>query len=150
MSAPFWFFHLERLSLDQALPSMLETCLGRGQRAFVRSPAPERIQMLDDHLWTYRDDGFLPHGRSGEPNAARQPVLLSTGAENENAAQVVFLLDDADPIPLAGVERSVILFDGGDGGAVAAARARWKSLKAEGRELSYRRQDAQGRWEIKG
>ena len=38
-----WFYHLERTSLDQALPELLEKTLARGWKALVRSTARERV-----------------------------------------------------------------------------------------------------------
>lgn len=143
----FWFYHLERARLEQALPALLEKCAEKGWRALVRTPDLDRIAQLDDLLWTYSDASFLAHGRGDEPEPERQPVLLTSELANPNRAQIVFLIDDADPEPLAGVERCAILFDGADDDAVAAARARWKRLKAEGADISYWRQDARGRWE---
>ena len=59
------------------LADLLERTLKRGWRAVVRSPDPQRLTQLDDQLWTYRDDSFLPHGLADEPMAERQPILLS-------------------------------------------------------------------------
>ena len=142
-----WFYHLERTALDQALPELLEKTLHRGWRALVRSPEPGRIEHLDGWLWTYRDDSFLPHGLADEPEAERQPVLLTTGESNANAAQALFLLDGATPGDLAEYERCLILFDGRDATALQDARARWRELKAGGRPVSYWKQSEQGRWE---
>jgi len=142
-----WFYHLERTGLDQALPELLGKTLARGWRALVRSREAERIEHLDGWLWSFRDDAFLPHGLAAEPNAARQPVLLTTQPDNPNAAQAVFLLDDADPGDLADFERCMILFDGRDETATAAARRRWSELKGQGLPVSYWRQNGEGRWE---
>ena len=43
-------------------------------------------------------------------------------------------------------ERIVLLFDGEDDEAVAAARARWGEAKAQGFEVTYWQPDEQGRW----
>ena len=142
-----WFYHLERTGLDQALPELLQKTLARGWRALVRSPEPERLEHLDGWLWSFRDDSFLPHGLASEPLADRQPVLLTAEADNANAAQALFLLDDAEPGPLDGYERCLILFDGRDEAAVAAARRRWGDLKKVGHKISYWRQSDGGRWE---
>ncbi|MFT4252489.1 MAG: DNA polymerase III subunit chi, partial [Caulobacter sp.] len=77
-----WFYHLERSSAEQVLPELLEKTLGRGWKALVRGGDPMRLNALDAHLWTFRDDSFLPHGLAEEPLAERQPVLLSTGLDN--------------------------------------------------------------------
>lgn len=147
MTCEVWFYHLERTSLDQALPDLLQKTLARGWRALVRSPARERIEALDGWLWSWRDDAFLPHGLADEPQAERQPILLSTGADNPNAAQALFLIDDAEPGPLKAYERCVLLFDGGDEALVAAARRRWTELKGAGHPVSYWKQSPEGRWE---
>jgi len=141
-----WFYHLERTGLEQALPELLEKTLQRGWRALVRVREAARLQHLDGWLWTYRDESFLPHAPDDEPNAARQPVLLTTGFENANGADVLFLVDGAEPGDLGGYARCVVLFDGGDEAQLAVARAQWSAVKASGAAVSYWKQQARG-WE---
>ena len=129
------------------LPDLLEKTLSRGWRALVRTTDPLRIEHLDGWLWSFRDDSFLPHGVVGEPHSDRQPVLLSTGEDNPNNADVLFLLDGAAPGALDGYTRCIVLFDGRDESALKAARGRWKEIKAAGLPGSYYRQSEQGRWE---
>ncbi len=141
-----WFYHLERTALEQALPELLEKTLAKGWKALVVSPAAERIEHLDGWLWSWRDDSFLPHGMAGEPDAARQPVLLTTRPANDNGAQALFLIDGAAPPELEGYERCLILIDGADDSAVQAARGHWRALKAKGLPVSYWKQSDCG-WE---
>jgi DNA polymerase-3 subunit chi len=141
-----WFYHLERTGLDQALPELLEKTLQRGWKAVVRSPQAERIEHLDGWLWTYREDSFLPHAPADEPNAARQPVLLTTGHDNPNHADALFLVDGAEPGELAGYARCVVLFDGADEAQLALARRQWSEVKGRGLPVSYWKQQARG-WE---
>ncbi len=44
----------------------------------------------------------------------------------------------------------MVLFDGNDEEAVAAARDRWRAVKAAGYEATYWQQDEDGRWQRKG
>lgn len=141
-----WFYHLERTSLDAALPELLEKTLARNWRALVRSTAAERVEHLDGWLWSYRDDAFLPHGVDGEPMAERQPVLITTRMENPNRAQALFLIDDAEPGDLSDYARCVLLFDGKDEAALAAARVRWRTFKDQGCQVSYWRQGEASGW----
>ncbi len=149
MSAEIWFYHLERTSVDRALPELLEKTLARGWRALVRSPDRGRLDHLNGWLWTYRDESFLPHGLAEEPDPERQPVLMTGGLDNPNGAHALFLLDDAEFGPLDGFERCVVMFDGGDQAALGAARARWREAKSlpGAASASYWRQSAEGRWE---
>jgi len=142
-----WFYHLERTALEQALPSLLERTLARNWRALVRTTAQGRLDHLDISLWSYRDEAFLPHGVEGEPHAERQPVLLTTGQQNTNAAQALFLIDGAEPGSLDGFERGLILFDGRDEAQLKHARTQWKALKDDGIAVSYWREDAERGWE---
>lgn len=142
-----WFYHLERTQLDQALPELLEKTLQRGWRAQVRTTDVHRLEHLDGWLWSYRDESFLPHGLAEEPQAARQPVLLTSEADNLNGAQALFLIDGAEPGELSPYERCLILFDGRDPAQVAVARERWTRLKGRGHPVSYWRQGAERGWE---
>mgnify|MGYP006157926577 CR=1 FL=1 len=122
---------------------------GDGWRVAVQGTSEERIEALDAHLWTYRDDSFLAHGRATGPEAARQPILLTESLENPNAAQALFIVDGSELGDTKGFERCFIIFDGRDETALAAARVRWKTLKDGGANLAYWKQSPEGRWENK-
>ncbi|MBV9996583.1 MAG: DNA polymerase III subunit chi [Caulobacteraceae bacterium] len=141
-----WFYHLERTSLDAALPELLEKTLTRGWRALVRPGDLERVEHLDGWLWSYREDSFLPHGPEGEPQASRQPILIATGPENLNQADVLFLIDGAEAGDVSTYKRCVLLFDGRDEAALGEARRRWTEFKAAGYAVSYWRQGESGGW----
>ena len=141
------FYHLQGQRLESVLPALLEKSLARGWRVVVQGSSEERIDALDAHLWTYRDDGFLPHGTWREQEAAAQPVLLTLTDSNPNAANVRFLIEGAGvPADAESYERIVLMFDGDDEDAVAAARGYWADAKAKGFEATYWQPDEGGRW----
>jgi DNA polymerase-3 subunit chi len=141
------FYHLHRQPLERVPPSLLERSLERGWRVVVQAASDERVEALDALLWTYRDDTFLPHGTAREPDPSVQPVLLTTAPDNPNGAKVRFLIDGA-PVPsdAADYDRIVLIFDGEDEDAVAAARTCWADVKAKGFDATYWQRDEQGRW----
>jgi DNA polymerase-3 subunit chi len=143
------FYHLTESTLEAALPGLLERSLARGWRAVVQSGTEERRNVLDSHLWTFRDDSFVAHGTDAEPHATEQPVLLTTGPGNQNGAAIRFLVDGAEPPDLSGYGRAVFMFDGHDQAQVEAARRQWTAMKAEGHDVTYWQQVAGGRWERK-
>jgi DNA polymerase-3 subunit chi len=144
----FLFYHLYRQRTEDVLPVLLERSLARGWRVVVQSSSEERVDALDAHLWTFRDDSFLPHGTFREATAPDQPVLLTAEEHNPNAATVRFLIDRA-PVPEDAdrYDRMVLLFDGEDDEAVAEARLRWQSAKARGFAVTYWQADDHGRWQ---
>lgn len=141
------FYHLQGQKPENVLPTLLEKSLERGWRVVVQGGSEERIDALDAHLWTYRDDGFLPHGTWREQEATEQPVLLTVNDGNPNAASVRFLIDGAAvPPDAASYQRLVLLFDGDDDEAVAVARKEWSEAKAKGFDATYWQPDDSGRW----
>ncbi len=146
------FYPLQRQSLEAVLPSLLQKSLERGWRAVVQAASPERIAALDDHLGTYEEHSFLPHGTDAEPDATTFPVVLTAGEGNPNGAQIRFQVDGTRlPADAAasGYERVVLVFDGNDDEALAQARADWRGAKASGAALFYWQQDDGGRWDKK-
>lgn len=141
------FYHLQHQPIERVLPTLLEKSLERGWRVIVQSSSEERVEALDAHLWTYRDSSFLPHGTVRGGDAAEQPVLLTTESDNRNGANVRFLIDGA-PLPdnPGDYDRIVLMFDGDDEAAVAAARQHWKTAKELGFGATYWQADDQGRW----
>jgi DNA polymerase-3 subunit chi len=144
------FYHLHRQPLERVLPTLLEKSLERGWRVVVQAASEERVEALDAHLWTFRDESFLPHGTARDAEAREQPIVFTVDDDNPNGATVRFLLDGAGvPAEAAAYQRIVLLFDGEDPDALAAARTRWSEAKAGGFDVTYWQPDEDGRWQRK-
>jgi len=147
----FLFYHLKGQTPEQVLPALLQKSVERGWRVVIQASSEERVEALDAHLWTWRDDAFLPHGTWRDSEAAEQPILLTLNDDNPNRAAVRFLIEGAAvPGDAAAYERVVLLFDGNDPDAVDAARARWSAAKSAGFEVTYWQADENGRWQRQG
>jgi DNA polymerase-3 subunit chi len=142
------FYHLQDMTLENVLPPLLEKSLERGWRVVVQSTSEERADALDAHLWTYRDDSFLPHATWRVSDAPEQPIVLIAGEGNPNQASVRFLVDNAAlPADCDAYQRVVLVFNGDDGDALAAARSAWTDCKTRGFEVTYWQADERGRWQ---
>ncbi len=144
------FYQLQRQSLDQVLPVLVSRTLERGWKAVIETTGPERLSAIDDALWTFSDDSFLPHAPASEADPAADPVVLIEGPGNPIGATVRFLVDGA-PLPgdIASYELVVVVFDGNDEEALAGAREQWRAVKSSGHDATYWQQDADGRWDKK-
>jgi DNA polymerase-3 subunit chi len=141
------FYHMTNTTLESALPVMLERALSRGQRALVQCGSTERAESLANHLWTYDEAGFLPHGTAKDGRAEDQPIWLTAeDATAPNGADVLFLADGATSAHLADYALCAVLFDGRDDAVLADSRELWKQLKAAGHEMSYWQQDEREAW----
>src|ERR1700693_3650137 len=142
------FYHLQAMRLESFLPPLLEKAVERGGRVVVQSTSQERTDALDAHLWTYRDDSFLPHAAWRGGDAEDQPIVLVVEEANPNRANVRFLIDNAAlPTDSGAYDRVVLVFNGDDGDALAAARGAWTDCKARGFEATYWQADERGRWQ---
>ena len=144
-----YFYHLTRRPLEVTLPVLLEKARAAGWRIAVRGSDPQRLDWLDQKLWSLSDDGFLPHGLAGGAHDAAQPILLTTGAAANDPA-CLMAVDGADVAPdeVQALERVCILFDGNNPQAVQAARVQWKALTDAGCAAQYWSEE-DGRWEKK-
>lgn len=140
------FYHLQRTTLEGVLPILLERTLERGWRAVVMTRSEERIEALNNLLWTYRNESFLPHGSKSDGNASLQPVWLTEADENPNGANVLFLTDGAVSANVGLFGLCCELFGDSDEETVAAARDRWRTCLEAGHHLTYWQQNETGGW----
>ena len=146
------FYHLERRTLDDVLPGLVEKTLERGWRALIRAESSDRASAIDALLWTYDDQSFLPHAQLGDGEAMEQPVLITVEDGNPNGAQLLFLVGGATSPDWGGADtkaltRIVLLFDGRDPEALTSARAAWKDAKGAGHDATYWKETPTGKWE---
>ena len=139
--AEWWFYHIERGSLDAAIAPLIEKCLERKWRVVVAG-REETVERLNRALWTWRDESFLPHGRS-HSDAEKHPVLLSTEAVPVNGATVAMLLDGSDA-DADQFERVMVVFNGDDETARSKARQQYKAALDGGSAARYFQQDKTG------
>ncbi len=143
------FYHLQRSSLEQALPRLLEKVLQSGKRAVVMAGSEDRVEALNTLLWTFDPNGFLPHGSKADGNPDRQPIWFTTEDENPNGATILVLTDGATSSRVGHFERCLDMFDGRDPERLAEARERWAAYKSAGHSIAYWQQTENGGWEKK-
>lgn len=140
------FYHLTQLSLEQALPDLLEKTLQRGWRAVVQVAEEGAVEPLTKQLWLGRPDRFLPHGNVKDGYATDQPIWITEKSENPNNATVLFLVEGATHESFDGYDLVCEVFDGNNEIQVSKARTRWKQYKEDNHNLTYWKQTQNG-WE---
>ncbi|MFN3211628.1 MAG: DNA polymerase III subunit chi [Henriciella sp.] len=147
----WWFYHLQRTTLERAVGPLLEKCLERGWRVLAVSPEAARRAALDEALWTYDDQSFLPHGQAEAEGleAGKQPILITKDTDNHNQAAVALLMDGVDLPVDAAFERCMVMFDDGDGATRQKAREQFKAAKDAGLVARYFQQGGRG-WKEAG
>jgi DNA polymerase-3 subunit chi len=146
--AEIGFYHLLSMSLERALPKLLERAWAQGHRVVVRAASSDRVEHLNAVLWTYEEAAFLPHGSVRDGNPAMQPIWLTHQVGNPNGASMIVLVDGLEVEDFDAFTRGADVFDGNDARAVEAARVRWRRAREAGHKLTYWQNTASG-WERK-
>ena len=137
------FYHLALSPIERVLPCICERLIGNGERLLVVA-GPEQLAQLDEQLWTYAPDAFLPHGRSDPPQAKDQPILLSDRMDPLNGAANVALADGVWRDEALGFARSFYFFDSSQ---IDAARSAWRALKGRSEvQPRYWKQNEAAKW----
>ena len=76
---------------------LLEKAYQRGHRVFVLCENQKDAEHIDDLLWTYKDDSFIPHNLQGEGPEPPPPVQIGYDAEPRGFNDI--LLNMASTIP---------------------------------------------------
>lgn len=142
------FYHLQKQTLEEVLPKLLEKALTLKQNILIKIGNEERVEFLNSHLWTYHDTSFLPHGSKKDGFASQQPIWLTAEDDNPNNAKLLFLTDGAavNLENLNNFDRVFNIFDGNNQTSLEQARMFWKNLKAAEFDVYYWKQDADGKW----
>jgi DNA polymerase III subunit chi len=133
------FYHLTQIPLERALPAIAERVVEAGQRLAIVAEDTSLLTQLDEALWTYKADSFLPHGRSGD-----QPILLCAPGNAPASHENIALVDGVWRDTALNFARVFYFFDETN---VEAARAAWRALAARDEtERHYWKQNDAGKW----
>ncbi|HYD81250.1 MAG TPA: DNA polymerase III subunit chi [Paucimonas sp.] len=96
-----------------------------------------QLAMLDEALWTFSEQDFLPHVAAGDALAPQTPIILTANEETELPHhQILINLSDATPAHFARFERmfEIIADDEAD---KAAGRERYRFYQQRGYPLTH-------------
>ena len=122
---------------DATACRIAEKAWRQGHRVHLHVDSPESARRLDDLLWTWRDESFVPHSVCGAGEAAAEaaaPVTIGWGTPPDFAADVLLNLDSRVP---EGFERFARIGElvGGAEPARSAGRERFRRYRAHGCDL---------------
>lgn len=140
------FYQLNGDSPESVLPRLLDMGLQKGWRIELRGLSRDRMERLDLALWGEGGE-FRPHGLSGGPHDADQPVLLTVGP-GASPRDCLVALDGAPVTPADATARLCIVFDGADPEVLSTARAQWKALTGAGLAAKFYVREA-GTWALR-
>ena len=111
---------LARKAFDANLPTL------------VLARDAEQAEQLDELLWSFDDDAYIPHQLAGDDEDDLAPVLIATPDTDTPMRALVINLRDA-MVP-GNVERVLEVVPANDGSR-GPLRERWKQYQARGFDL---------------
>lgn len=76
---------------------LVDKAVGQGNRIFIRVDDTATAETLDDLLWSFRPESFIPHALVGMDEAADAPVVISTGEDQADHHDVLINLTGRVP-----------------------------------------------------
>lgn len=143
------FYHMEHATLDTALPAITTKAWQSGKNVMICTPSKTECKRLNDLLWTFYPSAFIPHGGDGDKHADKNPVWVTAGNDNVNNAKILILTYGCTHDSVGDFDMVCEMLDGRVESQIASARARWKTYKDAGHDLTYWQQDDNGRWNKK-
>jgi DNA polymerase-3 subunit chi len=140
------FYLSAQQPVERVLPQIARKALLAGGRLLVVASEEDLLDRLDRALWEEFPEDFLAHGYGGQPNADRQPILLSRSCEAENSARMIALADGQWREEASTFDRAFLFFDDAGRGA---ARKVWAGIDTgAGIEREFFEYE-NGKWERK-
>lgn len=145
------FYHLQVQRQEEALPALIAKAVESGKRVVVRLADAAQVARLNEALWTFRADSFIPHASEADGHPPEsQPVWLTHLNDNASGAEILIIGSGAQASFGEEIVLCCQMLDGRDEEAVQAARGRWKSYKEDGHAITYWQQNERGGWDKKG
>lgn len=109
-----------------------------GHRIYIHTESAAQTGLLDELLWTWRQDSFLPHGILGEAGEPAPPILLGHAGEPDTHTDVLINLAPEVPLFFGRFERVAELVDDQEQ-RKQQGRARYGFYRDRGYELQTHR-----------
>lgn len=129
------------------LYSFLSKLIEKNKRVIVYSESLEKMEKLDNMLWSHKKTEFIPHLLGHEKNAERTPIIISNTKDNRNNANFLLIsgyLDD--PEFLNKFEKTFYIFSPINQRLIDEAGKNWESYRNLGFNLKLLRKNSSGKW----
>lgn len=133
------FFEVRGPHWQLALCEHVERLYEAGQRVYVLADGEAGARHLDELLWTFREDSFIPHRLwQGEADMG-EPVAVGWREGNPNGAHCLLLARTEPLARVAGFRRIVDLVPIDVASLREAARERYRAFQALGLTPAFHR-----------
>ncbi len=133
------FFEMRGPRWDLFLCGLVERAWDAGERVYLWADSEAEARRLDELLWTFRDDAFVPHVLWQRGGEVSDPVAVGWRPGNPNRATCLALARPAGPGELAGFPRVIDLAPVDMPDRLGPARERFKACRDAGLQVFFHR-----------
>jgi DNA polymerase-3 subunit chi len=114
---------------------LVEKIYKQQHRIYIHAENQTIAHQVDELLWTYREDSFLPHNLYGEGPDPAPPIQIGYNVAPEKQRDILINLNSTAPEFYKQFAR-VLEIISNDTTAQAVARERYKFYRAEGNDIT--------------
>jgi DNA polymerase III subunit chi len=128
-------FHLNVENHLQYTCRLIRKAFSQGMKVVCFGTNIRLLEELDDLLWTFSEDDFLPHVMTGHPEIHNTPIILTNQVEDISHYDLLINLDNYCPPFFARFDRLIEIV-GIDETNKKLARDRYRFYKERGYPLN--------------
>ena len=134
--------------MKKTLFALLEKSLEKGNKSLLLFKDKEKCLSINEQLWTYKQNSFLPHISEDDQiyDNIDVPVYLSTKNENPFKAELLFSIDGFLPDNIDHFERVIIIIDVNDELLNEKYKNYYLDINKNFEDIVFYKSDDNGKW----
>ncbi len=142
------FYSTAPLQVEKTLFALLEKSLEPGNKSLLLFKDKEKCLSINEQLWTYKQNSFLPHISEDDQiyDNIDVPVYLSTKNENPFKAELLFSIDGFLPDNIDHFERVIIIIDVNDELLNEKYKNYYLDINKNFEDIVFYKSDDNGKW----
>ena len=142
------FYSTAPLQVEKTLFALLEKSLEKGNKSLLLFKDKEKCLSINEQLWTYKQNSFLPHISEDDEiyDDIDVPVYLSTKNENPFKAELLFSIDGFLPDNIDHFERVIIIIDVNDELLNEKYKNYYLDINNNFEDIVFYKSDDNGKW----
>ena len=142
------FYSTAPFQVEKTLFTLLEKSLEKGNKSLLLFKDKEKCLSINEQLWTYKQNSFLPHISEDDQiyDNIDVPVYLSTKNENPFKAELLFSIDGFLPDNIDHFERVIIIIDVNDELLNEKYKNYYLDINNNFEDIVFYKSDDNGKW----
>ncbi len=114
---------------------LIEKAYKNGHRVYVHTENEKEAHAIDELLWTYRDDSFIPHNLYGEGPEPAPPIQIGFQEKPEKHRDILINLSHSVPAFFSQFNR-ILEVVSTDPDTQARARENYRAYRTQGHDIT--------------